>query len=104
MANILRDRRGMVLLVILAVLSLLCLIGITLVTTTRIEKEAAAATVGAAQARMVAEAAFATLLRDMVNDSTAHDGYGLDNWYSYASDGTNSMCTGGTVGTYTART
>ena len=91
------DKRGVVLIVILAVLFLMCLIGITLVTTTRIEIKAATSFAAGAQARLVCDSALQIVLRDFTNDVTAYDKYG-DGWYHYAQDDRGNLCFGGTVG------
>ncbi|MFC1672399.1 hypothetical protein ACFL01_04620 [Planctomycetota bacterium] len=92
------DERGIVLVIILAVLALLCIIGITLVATTRIEQRAAGAFAAGAQARITAESALQIVLRDLTNDSTVWDKFGDETWYHYAQDDYGNLCFGGTVG------
>ncbi len=93
------NRSGIALIVILGVLALLCLIGVTLVTTTRIENKAAVSYAETAQARMICESALQIVLRDIFNDSTTRfDKYGDERWYHYAQDEQGNLCFGGTVG------
>lgn len=103
-----KDENGVVLIVVLAILALLCLIGITLVTNTRIERNAAVSVGAAAQARSLADSAFQYVIRDLCNDiadndtNMVRDAYGEEVWFFYA--GGNSYCKGGTISSFTGDT
>lgn len=97
------DRRGVVLIVMLAVLALMCLIGITLVTTTRIEIKAATSFAAGARARLVCDSALQIVLRDFTDDATMWDKYGDEGWYHYAQDDRGNLCFGGTVESISGR-
>ncbi len=98
MVRISRDKRGMALLVVLAVLALLFLIGLSFVSTTQVENRAAISFAEMEQARMVCESALQIVLRDIYNDATRRwDTYGDERWYHFARDEYGNLCFGGTV-------